>query len=133
MEPGGATQYLVDCRFSSARALHAALAAARPAAAGRQVAGLAFEPAGLTVRWQHESKALQAGVYLGRGLFSAYALGAPRAAFGAPYATLLDALAVLAQGAGEEVALRYPGPAGELLLECVARGGVGREGRARLS
>jgi hypothetical protein len=56
----------VDATFPNVRSLHAALLAIKSAT--KQVCAVSFSPDGVGVRWVHESKALQAGIFLGKGV-----------------------------------------------------------------
>lgn len=56
----------VDARFPSAEGLRAALSSIR--SEKKQMCVVVFSGDGLTVKWESESKAMQSGIFLGRGV-----------------------------------------------------------------
>ena len=99
---------------SSHRGLHGA--SSTSTGGMRQIALVNFSSEGLSVKWEHSSKALQSGIFLGRGLFSLFKVS-EETEFCVSLTTLLDVLAVFASEDLGELSLRYPGPNAELMLE----------------
>ncbi|KAK9820866.1 hypothetical protein WJX81_006622 [Elliptochloris bilobata] len=79
---------------------------------------------GLSVRWEDESKSLQASVFLRKELFVEYEVPWLRKEFGLQLGLLVDTLHVFTAGTAELV-LRYPGANQELICEMTEEGAGG--------
>jgi len=62
------TDLTIDVTFPSAQGLLSALSSIR--SEKKQMCVVDFSADGLTVKWEHQSKALQSGIFLGQGVSS---------------------------------------------------------------
>uniref|UniRef100_A0A1D1ZXL9 Cell cycle checkpoint protein RAD1 n=1 Tax=Auxenochlorella protothecoides TaxID=3075 RepID=A0A1D1ZXL9_AUXPR len=108
----------VRARTRNIRGVISALKAIK--APGKQVCLVSFDDSGLTVLWEHESKALHSSARIAAETFSEYSVEGSTA-FGVRFGQLLDTLALFSAAlGGGEVSLEYPGPDAELVVRSVA-------------
>ncbi|KAH7617499.1 hypothetical protein NADE_007277 [Nannochloris sp. 'desiccata'] len=108
------SEYIVDARYPSTKGFLNALSSIRPPKA--QDCLVHFNSEGLTLKWEHPSKAMQSGIFIGHALFTAYNIQ-QETSFSLPFMTLFNTLQVFAPGELGDLVLRYPGPESELMLE----------------
>lgn len=115
-----------NAKMGNIKGLTAALQAIKTQA--RQYCTLTFEPTGMTVRWEDDSKAVQSGVFLGAGLFREYTTD-KKWVLGLPFSLFLDLINLFTSTGSSELILTYPGPNAELVLEAEQLG-IGATGMA---